>query len=294
MPRIVEIAAAVPSHVDRPGDEWGDAVIAATGVHERRIGPHTTGELCLAAARALSSLDVGAVLVLSQTADTSIPALSCRMQHALGLPESTICLDLIQGCSGYVYGLAIAEMIARSHGVGVLLLVGDTMHSLCEPNDRATAPLFGHAGTATVVSPFGQPMSFWFGTNGEGEKHLRLKASGKLHMNGPQVFAFALDRVPRLIKGIRPEGSTGIVVCHQANGLLLEAIRRASDVPREAFPVNVDRFGNAASASIPLAIVTEKVPLDHAFLVGFGVGWSWGAAEIQSPDCVIHPLVEVE
>jgi 3-oxoacyl-[acyl-carrier-protein] synthase-3 len=326
--RIAGMRAAVPtprhSFVETPEHmtpEEAQKLYTSIGVHARRIAPPRliASDLCVAAAEALLdelgwSRDSIEVLVLvTQGPDYLLPATACLIQKRLGLPTSCAAFDVNLGCSGFVYGTWIAsQLLSGSESKRALLLCGDVSTRLLHPDDRATRPLFGDAGTATALeaSPDAPPMHVVVGTDASGAKHISIKAGGlrhnlvealrrppeenatlykeaHLHLNGPEVFSFTLRAVPALMREVLEFSGLTLdeidtFVMHQANKFILEHLRKKTGIPAEKFVVDMEEFGNTSSASIPLAIChrlagTVAERRQRAALVGFGVGWSWGA-----------------
>jgi 3-oxoacyl-[acyl-carrier-protein] synthase-3 len=326
--RVAGIEAAVPeprhSYLDEPGSmspEEARKLCTTIGVSERRIAPATllASDLCLAAAESLlaklgwSRDSIDALILVTQGPDYLLPATACLLQHRLGLPTHCAAFDIDLGCSGWVYGTWIAaQLLAGSDGKRALLLAGDVSTRLLHPDDRATRPLFGDAGTATALERDADagPLFAVVGTDGGGGKHISIKAGGlrhnlvpallrtaaeneelhreaHLHLNGPEVFSFTLRAVPALLRdaldhaGLTLE-AIDMCVMHQANKFILEHLRKKTGIPADKFLIDMDRFGNTSSASIPLALchgmgsvlAEERRKL---LMVGFGVGWSWGS-----------------
>lgn len=293
------------------------SVSKMTGVKERRVAPDrvTTGDLCAkAAARMLNYLgwerdSVDALIVVTQTPDFLFPPTALKIQSDLGLSTSCIAFDVNLGCSGYPYGLYLASSLIDGLEVKrVLLLVGDTISKVVNSEDRATALLFGDAGTATALeysSDDSEFFSFDLGSDGQGVKDLFVPGSGfntafesglassglthpagKLFMNGSSVFEFTLKRIPPLVSGLMNRcESVDFYLMHQANRFLLKHLIKKMDLDKNKVPFNIDLFGNTSSASIPLLMTTKFERVNRsdfrACLIGFGVGFSWGAAVIS-------------
>ncbi|MBP1778948.1 MAG: fabH 2 [candidate division NC10 bacterium] len=275
---------------------------------------------------------VDALVFVSQTPDFALPATACCLQHRLGLPTGCAAFDVQLGCSGYVYGLWLSGSLLRSGAARrVLLLVGDTMSQLLGPSDRATVPLFGDAGTATALEAAPDDGHAWtinLGTDGAGFAHLNvpggrfrhptseasrartereagnIRSDEDLFMNGAEVFAFTLREVPRLVKGIlsasgRTAAEVDHFVFHQANGFMLRTLAKKIGLPADKLVLGLKRYGNTSSGSIPLAMVTELEARLRSgpatlLLAGFGVGWSWGAAVIETPALLSIGFTEFE
>lgn len=333
--RFAGFRAAVPvdrySFLDDPAPftrEEAEKLAASTGVRARRVLPAhlCASDLCVAAAEGLleqlgwapDSIDV--LVFVSQDADYNLPATACVIQKHLGLSTACAAFDIALGCSGFVYGSWIAARLLSgilpdpARGPGrALVLCGDTSTRHLRPDDRATLPLFGDAGSATALERDEAAGRLFVvaGTDGAGASHIRIKAGGRrdtlvppaaprspaeeerlfrdarLHLNGAEVFGFTLKAVPPLVKEALSHAGTTVdaidwCVMHQANKFMLDHLRKKTGFPEEHFVVDMAEFGNTSSASIPLAIA-NRLSADLAahrrrvLLAGFGVGWSWGA-----------------
>jgi 3-oxoacyl-[acyl-carrier-protein] synthase-3 len=294
-----------------------------TGIRERRIVADGETSLDLAAAAAEKILDgmdraeVDFLLVCTQTPDHILPPNACILQDRLGLSTEVGALDFSLGCSGYVYGLSIAKgLIETGVASKILLITSETYSKLIHPDDRANRTIFGDGAAATLVSSTDadQLGSFVLGTDGSGAEHLivtngafrhptdpeadddSVGGGGKssknhLHMNGPEIFNFMIDRVPSLVNdtlnrnGLKLE-ELDYVVLHQANRYMLEYVRTKIDVPEEKFHNDLLTTGNTVSATIPIALKDafddRRIATgDKVLLVGFGLGLSWGATIIR-------------
>jgi 3-oxoacyl-[acyl-carrier-protein] synthase-3 len=331
--RIAGLRAVVPpqrhSFVEDPGVftvEEAQKLAATIGVRERRVlpPPYCASDLCAAAAEGLLAqlgwdpASVEVLVFVSQDADYVLPATACILQKRLGLPTSAAAFDVPLGCSGYVYGLWIAaRLLGGSTARRALVLCGDNATRHLHPQDRATLPLFGDAGSATAleVDPQAAPIPVVIGTDGAGAPHIFVKAGGKRHclippvasggrvadaetaaqlerdsrliLNGAEVFAFTLRAVPPLLRETLEHAGTDVegidwFVLHQANAFMLEHLRKRVKAPAEKFVIDMQGFGNTSSASIPLAICSSlgdsvATGSRKTLMAGFGVGWSWGA-----------------
>ncbi|AWK90232.1 3-oxoacyl-ACP synthase III family protein [Azospirillum thermophilum] len=332
--RIAGLRAVVPrqrhSFVEDPGlftREEAKKLAATIGVQERRIlpRPYCASDLCVAAAEGLlAQLDwdpstVEVLVFVSQDADYVLPSTACIIQKRLGLPTSTAAFDVPLGCSGYVYGLWIAaRLLGGSSATRALVLCGDNSSRYLHPEDRATLPLFGDAGSATAleVDAGAPPIPLVIGTDGSGAPHIFVKAGGKrdclippavscgepprsaedearlerdarLTLNGAEVFSFTLRAVPPLLREAMEHAGTTVegidwFVLHQANRFMLEHLRKRVQIPAGKFVIDMERYGNTSSASIPLALCSSLGDSlaggrRKVLMAGFGVGWSWGA-----------------
>jgi 3-oxoacyl-[acyl-carrier-protein] synthase-3 len=302
-------------------------VVKMIGVNERRrCGPgQTTGDLCSLAARELLSdlgweaSDIQLLIFVSQTPDYAIPATACVIHAELGLPITCAAFDVNLGCSGYVYGLWMAAQLMQGGGIRkALLLVGDTTY-FADESDRSTAMVFGDAGAATALEyrPGCHDWHFVLGSDGRGARNLIVPKSGtrqslpddprmagkdptKLFMDGGEIFNFTLRAIPPLGKALFEYSGTSSesfdsFLFHQANLFMLEHLSKKMKLPRERVAINIDRFGNTSSASIPLLMCTDvadsmRSRSTRLALFGFGVGYSWAAADIR---CDPLPSVRV-
>lgn len=334
--RIAAIAATpgpVVRRIDDEVDAYGgdraqiERIRKALGLDERRVAPAgvTALDLCETAARAaLTGRDireVDAVVFVTQSPDHSQPCNAAILHGRLGLAKTAGAFDVNLGCSGYVYGLQLAWSLFQGSDVrSVLLCAGDTLSRVVNPRDRATAPLFGDAGTATLLArdDSAAPAHFDLNTDGSGWNRLCVPAGGSrtpaspetkvetadadgnfrcaenLVMDGSEVFNFTLREVPPLVSGIRARAGwevadTDALVLHQANRFIVNHLARVTGFPVAKVPSEVcGKFGNQSCASIPFtlchALGARLTARDAAplklILCGFGVGLSWGAAAI--------------
>lgn len=337
---IRAISACVPKNVARnqelghliPQEEI-DKTIQNIGIEERRIADADccSSDLCYRAAVQLmcenniAPESIGALIFVSQTADYHQPATAPILQHRLGLSKETIAFDINLACSGYVYGLSTAYTYANM-GLRVLLLVGETMSKIVSRHDKVNTPLFGDAGTATLIEQgeFGgsvfslhsdgsgaMVMSIPYGgfrnpSCAEGFKEVvdadgSIRTGEQFRMDGMDVFNFGMREEPKDIKGLLAECSMTIeqvdlLIYHQANKFMTDFFSKKLKLPSEKTPYSIRLFGNTSSASIPLTIVTElknKYPeREHTILSGFGAGLSWGSVMLDLRHCKISELIE--
>ena len=282
----------------------------STGILERRVVTDETAlDLCVAAACELERngadfKTIGAVIFVSQTPDYVLPASAIVAQDKLGIPRGVPAFDVGLGCSGYIYGMWLAASLITSGAVhSVMLLAGDTISKTTDREDRSTRPIFGDAGTATIISASDSDdiWSFSMGSDGSGSHNIIIPNSAyrqkplaeyllgqsaidnKLYMDGQAVFNFTATVIPDLIlellKAIEWDSDDiDNMYLHQANDLILKTIARKTGVDMLNVPSTLDRFGNTSCASIPLAMTTARNvrSAEKALLCGFGVGLSWG------------------
>ena len=343
--RLAGLASAVPQDVLTVVDDaltFGDVdakrISESTGVYKRYVASNglCASDLCFSAAeRLLTELgwqrdSVDVLIFVSQTPDYLLPATSCSIHGRLNLSTRCAAFDIDMGCSGYIYGFWVASnLIACGGAKRVLLLVGDTISRIVSPRDRATAPLFGDAGTATALeSDVDAPaIAFELGTDGTGQDHLivpagafrqprtehtlqrtereggNVRSDEDLFMNGAEVFTFTLRVVPKLIKSvINAAGwSTENVdawIMHQANRFMLQHLIKRMQLPADRVVLALEEYGNTSSASIPLAMthsLRERLSEGklNLVMVGFGVGFSWGAVALTCNNVIMPDLLVV-
>ena len=309
--------------------DWDvDKIFNKTGIAKRHIADteECASDLGVAAAEKLFASgsckpnSVDFLLFCTETPDYFLPASACIMHDRLGLRTDCGALDFNLGCSGFVYGLALAKgLIENGLADQVLLLTADTYSKLINPMDRSVRTLFGDGAAATLISDIMSEEEligpFVFGTDGRGADRLIVPAGGfrlkpsqataitrddgtgnvrsleNLYMDGPEIFNFSLREVPKTIgellqKANMIKDDVDFFIFHQANKFMLEQLRRKLKIPEEKFCINMESYGNTVAATIPMAleIAIHKGQIkygDKIMLVGFGVGYSWGGTLIK-------------
>lgn len=325
--RIAGVVSCVPTRevdntgfVERFGEQAVHDVVKMIGVTRRRHVDDgtTTRDLCRVAGRRLLAdlawdpAGIDALLFVSQTPDFRLPATACVLQAELGLSTSCIAFDINLGCSGYPYALWLGmTMIQSGAARRVLLAVGDTVTRMVDPADRATAMIFGDAGTVTALEACADApkASFVLGTDGRGASHLIVPegAFGRgpagdprlqdrdpacLFMDGGEIFNFTLRAIPPLVArtvalGGMPVERYDAFLFHQANRFMLNHLVKKCRLPADRVPINIGDYGNTSSASIPLLMTTSlreqlRERGGRLAMFGFGVGYSWGAAALET------------
>lgn len=259
------------------------------------------------------------IIFVSDALEYKGPTTACVMQHDLQLNQTVAAIDVLHGCTGWIYGLSLARAVIEMGLVqNVLVVTADTPTKVIHPGDPDIRAIFSDAGAATLVSNAeienGINLSignFTFGTDGKGERSLFVDRSGtndpadaawlsqhknlppkqllggRLYMDSPKIFLFAFRRVPKLIQEILNKNQLDIneidfFIFHQANGTMLEFLRKRLKIPKEKFIISIEHVGNTVSASIPIAmkglIDGKNIKTGQKILVaGFGIGFSWGA-----------------
>lgn len=257
-------------------------------------------------------------ILCTQAPDHVLPTTACILQHRLGLATSSGALDVNLGCSGFVYCLSLAKGLVESGAARcVLVLTADTYSKYIHPLDKSVRTLFGDGAAATAVvaqdeAPGGDPLPvgpFVFGTDGSGSDRLIVDAGGfrtphsaetaveytdnsgnvrsrdHLYMAGIDVMGFSLREVPRAAAALLDRAQLGkdaidYFVLHQANGFMLESLRKKLDLAPARLPIHLEECGNTVSSTIPLTLVAMREQgllstRKTLMLLGFGVGYSW-------------------
>lgn len=289
-----------------------DKVEKKVGIRNRHIAApgETSLDMAEKAARKLFSAvlpsDIDFVLFCTQSPDYLLPTSACILQERLGLRTDVGALDFNLGCSGYVYGIAVAKGLINS-GLckNVLLLTGETYSKYMNPADISNRSIFGDAATATLLSYSEEEQigEFEFGTDGRGAKNLMVEnltarnsyqsdenSNPELYMNGPEIFNFTIDMVPPLISKVLAKNNlqkdeVDYTILHQANKYIIEFLISLIGLAPEKCHIDMLEYGNTVSNTIPIAlkdsIDSRAVKTgDKVLLAGFGVGYSWGSTVI--------------
>jgi 3-oxoacyl-[acyl-carrier-protein] synthase III len=297
-------------------DEW---ITTRTGIHERRLaGPQeTTRSLGLEAARralesaGLKADDLDLILFATVTPVSQVPSNACRIQAGLGCRQIPA-FDLNAACTGFLYGLAVADGLIRVGDYRNVLLVGaETLSRVVDFTDRGSSVLFGDGAGAAILSASSQ--------EGPGVRRVRLHADGrlgdliqlgglggqpawtgpgaaqlvtadKLKMYGREVFRFAVQRVHEMVQEALADcrldaADVALVIPHQANQRILDAAFADLGFPPEKVMANIDRYGNTSAASVPIALdealrAGRAKTGDTVLLLAFGGGMTWGSAVV--------------
>lgn len=283
-------------------DGWtAEKIHEKTGIRERHIAEDSISAVDLAEkaanrlfeSYAIDSQSIDFLLLCTQSSPLRLPSSSCLLQERLRLSQSIGTLTIDHGCSGFIYGMAVAKGLL-SGGIAnrVLLITAETYSKYIDQNDRSTRAIFGDGAAATLIDRADLPRmgNFVFGTDGSGADKLTVK-DARLYMDGPEIFNFTLEAVPQTVDRVLAANGIGrkdidLFVFHQANRFMLDAIRKVCALPREKFYVNLENTGNTVSSTIPIALkqLSDEGRLKDGMrimLVGFGVGLSWGATIIE-------------
>jgi 3-oxoacyl-[acyl-carrier-protein] synthase-3 len=288
-------------------DEW---ILERTGIRERRIAADDEAltDIALPAARAaladagVEPAEIDLLVCATVTPDMMFPTSSALLADTLGMPRAAA-YDLLAGCTGFVYAIAQAYgMLASGLARRALVVGGDVLSKILDWGDRSTLVLFGDGAGAVVLEPVdhGGFLGFELGADGGGGENLWLPGSGSRHfedpdsyvkMNGREVFKFATRIMVFSAEQLLAEcGKTvddvDVYIPHQANKRIIDYAAGKLGIALEKTVVNVDRFGNTSSGSIPLALDDARAEgrLQDGALVlmtGMGAGLTWGSALIE-------------
>ncbi|HJO33411.1 MAG TPA: beta-ketoacyl-ACP synthase III [Anaerolineales bacterium] len=294
-------------------EEW---IVGRTGISQRFIanGHETTASLGTAAAREALDIadvapdDVDLIIVATSTPEHNFPSTASLVQDALGARNAGA-FDLAAACTGFVYALSIASQVIQAGAMNTVLVIGaETLSKIVNWEDRGTCVLFGDGAGAFVLQGSDSPggvLASVLRSDGSGSDLLKVPAGGSampasyetlrdnlhtIHMNGREVFRFATRVMADACREVvAAAGLTmddvDIIVPHQANKRIIEAAARGLRLPTDRFVINLDRYGNTSTASIPIAL-SEAVsegrvrPNDNLVLVAFGGGLTWGATVV--------------
>ena len=275
-----------------------------TGIHSRHtLGVNETEKsLVIEASKKLfervNSDDIDGIIHVSQSPFSRLPTSACLIQDILNLPKNMMAFDLIQGCSGFVYGLSVASAMIYQQGLKkVLIICADTYTNYIPKNDRTNRPIFSDGAAAAILESIGDgsigPFSFF--TDGSGGDLLALKENNgkeQLFMDGKKVFKFSLREVPKafneiLIKANLKQEDIDLFIFHQASAVILRQLKSKLNIPDEKWFQNIKDMGNTVSATIPIAIKQAKdsgqfKPKMNVMLMGFGVGLSVAGCIVRS------------
>ncbi|HSO28048.1 MAG TPA: beta-ketoacyl-ACP synthase III, partial [Anaerolineales bacterium] len=294
-----------------------DWIVSRTGIHERRIADAGETTASLAAEAALNALRVAGIspdaldliIVATSSPEHVFPATACLVQDRIGAAHAGA-FDLSAACSGFIYALQVASQSIRTGAIKNALVIGaETLSRLVNWQDRNTCILFGDGAGAFVVQAGEEPsgvLSAILRSDGSGGDLLSIPSSGShmpvtaetiqqglnfIQMNGREVFRFASRVMAQAtqealeLANLKIE-DINLIVPHQANLRILEAAARGLKIPLDRLMINLDRYGNTSTASIPIATCEaiqqgRLLPNDHVVFVGFGAGLTWGAVVAQ-------------
>lgn len=305
--------------------EWSVGKVASkVGVDSRHIAAsnETAGDMAEKAAKKLfeeyhvSPNEIDFVMLCTQSPDYFLPSTACILQNRLGIPKNSGAFDYNLGCSGCIYGLALAKgLVSAGIAKNVLLLTSETYNKYLHNQDKSNRSIFGDGAAACLISSDGMAEigDFVMGTDGSGAENLIVKTGASrykdrtgcsdeddeghlryddyLYMNGGAIFNFTLDIVPMMLKQVLEKNciekeKIDYFVFHQANKFMLNTLRKVCVLPKEKFYVNLSETGNTVSSTILIglkdcltnAIIHKDM---QVVIAGFGVGLSWAGTVLK-------------
>ena len=303
--------------------EWSiDKISSKTGIYERHISGEDefTSDMAVTVSKKLfdehniSPSDIDFVLLCTQSPDYFLPTTACLVQNRLNIPTTAGALDFNLGCSGYIYGLAIAKgLISANIAKNVLLITSESYTKFIHPKDKSNRTIFGDGASATLISTegFAEILDFELGTDGSGAENLIVKNGAIRHpnldgvdisdefnnvkndnclfMNGSEIFSFTSSSIPPLINKTLEKNKLyiediNLFILHQANKFILNNLRKKLNISEDKFYIFLENCGNTVSSTIPIAITEAKKENKlngNVLLCGFGVGYSWGSCIIK-------------
>lgn len=307
------------SKVVETDDEW---IRSRTGIGERRIstGENTSDIAAKAALEALENAnltpeEIDLIIVATVTPDCYTPATACLVQNIIGA-KNAVCFDISAACSGFIYGLNIAEQFLRVGTMKSALVIGaETLSKILDWNDRGTCVLFGDGAGAAVVRAGEEKgiLANYMGSDGRGGNLLKCNAApieinnptlrkevlgdkeassaGYLFMEGKEVFKFAVKVMEETIEKLIEKANLNIndvdhIIPHQANLRIIDYTIKKLGIDKEKFYINLQSYGNTSGASIPIALdeMNKKGLLkkgQNLLMVGFGGGLTWGGTLLK-------------
>ena len=319
--QIGPIAVHFPSQVETADvwqaehPEWHiPELMEKTGIECRYIAAHdeTASDLAYQACQKLFSehnidpASIDYLMLCTQSPDYPLPTTACLLQDRIGMRTNSGAIDFNLGCSGFVYGLGLAQgLIASQQCKRILLVTAETYTKYVDQDDRALRPIFSDAAAATLIesSPTPSLIGFEFGTDGKGADTLivsdggarsaqqaiqpkrRKRWNSRLYMDGQSLMDFTVVAIPELIRSILAKSQLSLsdiqqLLMHQATRKMLEMLQQALQVDDSRLPIRLANRGNTVSSTLPILIEDLRAegviqPGQNHMLIGFGVGWSW-------------------
>lgn len=342
--KISCVASAVPTTVMKVEDfapQFGEETVRkfseGTGIKEfRKTSEHqTASDLCYAATdnifktKDVNREDIGALVFIAHSTDYRRPATACVLHKRLGLAKDCAAFDVCLGCSAFVYGLNVVCSIMQSSDINkALLLCGESLTKMTNPNDKSVAMLFGDGGSAILLEKTEEESKIngIVKSDGTGYKAIIAPAGGfrNLHaseedmvwpdgntrtlyntiMQGDDVFSFTISAVPRTVKEFLAQTRTTVedyncFAFHQANQFISKMLCKKLKIDQSKMPLCLDRFGNPSAPAIPMVMCDTFGKNDedkelNFLMCGFGVGLSWGVCSAKVNVKDILPIIETD
>jgi len=311
-------------NLEKDFPDWSsDKIEKKIGIRERHIVKEneTAFDLALRVSQKVlknyNKDKIDLLMLCTQSPDYYLPTSACILQDKLGLKTNIGAFDYNLGCSGFIYGLALAKgLIFSNIATNILLITSETYTKHIHPKDKSNRTIFGDAAAAVIIEKSEEEHigEFVLGTDGSGYKNLivpngglrnrydvnakeiddnsgSIRTDNNLYMNGPEIFNFTIKAVPKVVSETLKKNNITLnevdyIIFHQANKYMNEYLRKKINIPKDKFYLNLLHTGNTVSATIPIAIkdcldnnIIKKG--DKILIVGFGVGYSWGGTIIK-------------
>ena len=328
--RISAIAASVPeteidikAKLEDPEEDvkYIKNFIRNTGVHRNRVSSfsQTASDYSFTAAKTIEEAgkykpdEIGVLINLTQTPDYRTPSTALALHKRLGLSRDCVAFDINLGCSGFVYGIAVAANIMNaSNADKALVLVGDTLARKRRPEVKRSSNtflLFGDASAAVLLEKGEGAVPAGLMSDGTGHTALSSPYNAWKHPTGPElipgddiaVFNFTIREIPELVRNFMEKVGTTVedydaLALHQANMMIIKNVAKRVGMPLEKVPICLDHYGNTSGASVPLSLVDAYGPLNEnreirVLSSGFGIGLSWGVVDFKINIKDILPVV---
>lgn len=277
-------------------DEW---ITTRTGIKERRKAIEDVPTLAyLAAKDAIDKInhnidDIELIIVATITNEYKSPSTANFVQEKLGLNgRKVMAFDINAACTGFVYAMEVATNLLKTNKYKSALVIGsEKMTNIVDFEDRNTCILFGDgAGAVILESSNDESYESYFYNDSKGDEKGILTVTDIIKMNGPRVYQFAVEVIPKAINEVLLSADLtlddiDVFIPHQANLRIIESMINTLNIDKEKVIINIDKYGNTSAASIPIAIAEykelEPIKEKNVLIVGFGGGFTWGAAIIK-------------
>lgn len=274
-------------------DEW---ITSRTGIKERRKSDISVVDMgYLASLDVISKLDynvnkIDLIIVATITNEFKSPSVASLIQEKLGLNDKHVmAFDINAACTGFIYAMEMASALLNSNNYRSALVIGsEQMTNIVDYTDRNTCILFGDGAGAVIIENGHDESHFYNDSKGDNKGILRVK--DYVDMNGPRVYQFAIDIIPKTIDMILKKANLSlkdldIIIPHQANIRIIDSMKKDLNINDSLVFENIEKYGNTSAASIPIALAEYKEnnmnKINNILLVGFGAGFTWGASLIK-------------
>lgn len=289
MIEVVEVSKSFPTKfINLKTNRQFDRIKKAAGTNKIYSDEQTSNELAIKSIKKLKLEinNINLLVFVTQTPTYNIPTNACIIHQKFKINENAMCFDINMGCSGFIYALKIVhDYFSSNESTKALIVCSDTYTNHTLFKDSNTKNLFSNCGTAVLLKK-NIHKKFYFQLGTKGSFHDFYCNHNKIYMNGPAIIKFTLKRIPELIKETLKTNNLkkddiDYYLIHQASKLVLEGIINNLSLDKKKVPINISKYGNTVSSSIPLLIndlILKKKYTKGLKIIacGFGVGLSWG------------------